>query len=64
MLGTHETVGEDKFNGEVFDRSALETIRLPSTLEVVEEFTFMECKNLRSVEFAEGLKRIDAYAFA
>lgn len=42
----------------------METIRLPSTLEVVDEFTFMECKNLRSVEFAEGLKRIDAYAFA
>ena len=48
----------------MFERSALETIRLPSTLEVVEEFTFMRCKNLRSVEFAEGLKMIDAYAFA
>ena len=39
---------------------------IPSTLEVLEELTFHECKNLASVVFAEGsrLKKIGNHCFA
>ena len=47
----------------VFEESGLESVRLPSTLKVVEVKTFAKCKDLKSVEFSEGLKRIELMAF-
>lgn len=44
--------------------SWLESVRLPPALKVIEEGTFTHCRNLKRVEFAEGLERIGAEAFA
>ena len=52
-----------KPRGSVFARSALESIRLPSTLRVLEDRTFKSCKRLRRVWFAEGLEEIRSRAF-
>ena len=41
----------------------MESIRLPSTLKVIEINTFSDCKDLKSVEFSEGLERIELGAF-
>ena len=67
-----ETLGEPKYDGaytcygRTFEYSALESVVIPSTLEVLEELTFDECKNLTSVVFAEGsrLKDIRDSCFA
>lgn len=48
----------------VFENSGLRKIRLPSTLEVIGESTFCMCAHLRSVEFSEGLRKIDVDAFS
>ena len=47
----------------VFEESGLENIKLPSTLKVVEANTFAKCSDLKSVEFSEGLERIELMAF-
>lgn len=47
----------------VFAKSALETIKLPSTLKVVEKDTFRQCASLRTVEFSEGIEKIGITAF-
>ena len=41
----------------------MESIELPSTLKIIEVSTFSGCKNLKSVEFSEGLERIELGAF-
>ena len=35
-----------------FNESGIESIRLPSTLRAVEQYTFQLCKNLKRVEFS------------
>ena len=62
-LGAKEQVGKKEVNGASFAESALESIVLPSTLRVLECATFAECKNLRTVEFSEGLEVIGGAAF-
>lgn len=63
QLGAQSHDGNEDFIGYVFTASALESVRLPSTLKVIREGTFRECKNLRSVEFADGLEKIETGAF-
>ena len=40
--------------GRVFLASTLRSIVIPSTLEVLEEFTFHSCEKLTSIVFSEG----------
>lgn len=62
-LGAKEQVKEKEVTGSCFASSALESVKLPSTLKVLEDTTFAECKNLRAVEFSEGLETIGVQAF-
>lgn len=62
-LGANEQVKKKEVSGASFASSALESIRLPSTLKVLEGATFAECKSLRTVEFSEGLETIGPQAF-
>lgn len=50
--------------GEAFIESGIESIKIPSTLKTIEANTFNKCKQLRSVEFSEGLEKIGARAFS
>ena len=62
-----EKLGDnDEPQGDVFFASALESVVIPSTLEVLEERTFSLCKKLTSVVFAEGnrLREIRDSCFA
>ena len=63
MLGAYEVIGEKKFVGKVFLNSALESIRLPSTLKDIECNTFENCKNLKSVWLPDKLERIGKQCF-
>ena len=49
--------------GKVFLNSALESIRLPSTLKGIECNTFENCKNLKSVWLPDKLERIGKQCF-
>ena len=59
-----ETLGTDDYDEDgdmtfgVFDQSALENVRLPSTLKRIEYSAFDECKQLKSIQLPEGLKYI------
>ena len=66
MLGDKERYNDYEYCGRVFENSALESVVIPSTLEVLEELTFCGCKNLASVVFAEGsrLREIRDSCFA
>lgn len=48
----------------MFAKSGLESIRLPFSLRVVEDSCFWSCRDLKSVEFSEGLEQIESDAFA
>ena len=65
-LGGMGGYATSKCRGNVFEYSALESIVIPSTLEVLEEYTFSGCYKLASVVFAEGsrLKKIGNHCFA
>ena len=41
----------------------LETVVLPDSLEVIEEYAFLGCNNLTKVYFSDNLKTIGKYAF-
>ena len=63
VLGEKWRCGRTELEGMAFAASGVESVRIPSTLRVVETQTFYGCKNLRSVEFAEGLRKIGVGAF-
>lgn len=63
-LGPQEAGGGDVFEGWVFARSGLEAIKLPSTLAVVPQGTFYQCRSLKALETPEGLRTVCGYAFA
>ena len=62
-MGAYEVIGKNKFVGKVFLNSALESIRLPSTLKGIEYSTFENCKNLKSVWLPDKLERIGKQCF-
>ena len=71
MLGEGlEVLGSegDQTDGErqcgAFAGSALETVRLPSTLRVIGRNAFRGCRYLRGIALPEGLERIGQTAFA
>lgn len=62
-LGGKQRVNEKETEGMVFAKSALESINLPSTLKTINGCTFWQCKNLKKVQFSEGLEKIGTCAF-
>lgn len=44
------------YKGTVFFESALESVTIPQTLRTIEENTFTSCRNLKRVEFEEGIQ--------
>ena len=49
---------------KILFNSAVETIKLPSTVELVEYEAFGNCKNLKKIDFSKTrLARIAPYAF-
>lgn len=47
----------------MFTESAIESIKIPSTLRVLEINTFQNCRNLREVQLSEGLETVGAQCF-
>ena len=62
-LGAKESVNGNDYEGYVFYGSTIESIKIPSTLKVIEIYTFAECENLKNVVFEEGLQEICRTAF-
>ena len=62
-LGTDEYADDDTLLYGVFHESALESIKLPSTLKRIEYSTFENCKNLKSVDLPEKLEYIGKQCF-
>ena len=63
MLGEKWNDGKEEHEGIVFARSGIERIKISSTLKVIQAYTFLKCKNLKTVEFSEGLEKIGVAAF-
>ena len=63
QLGETEYVKGIKYTGQVFAECGLESIALPSTLRVIEEDAFYECRDLKEVQLPEGLEEIKLGAF-
>ena len=64
MLGDRWNDGKLEHIGAVFFESGIESVRIPSTLREIRVGALYGCKNLKSVEFSEGLEKIGAFAFA
>ena len=63
VLGTDEYVPDGAMREGVFERSALEHIKLPSTLKRIEYSAFQQCENLRRIELPDGLTTIGKLCF-
>ena len=63
MLGTDEYFGDDEPMRGVFEESALENIKLPSTLRRIEYSAFKNCKNLKSIDLSEKIEYIGKRCF-
>ena len=57
-LGESWLMDGKEYRGMASSGSGLERANIPSTLKEIEEETFLDCKNLRSVQFSEGLERV------
>ena len=53
-LGAKEIVYGSEHAGKVFYGTAIESVRLPSTLKRIETKTFESCRSLRKVEIPNG----------
>ena len=62
-LGEEETINGWEYEGAVFCASAIETIKLPSTLKRIEAETFSLCKNLKSIDIPNGVEYIGEECF-
>ena len=62
-LGAKETSEGEECEEGVFECSAIESVRLPSTLRRLEDQTFRSCKRLRSVEVPNGVECIGRACF-
>lgn len=63
-LGQREVLYGEECEGKVFQETAIESIKIPSTLKRIEYETFNCCKNLKSVEIPNGVEYIGEYCFA
>ena len=62
-LGEKEVVKGSEYEGNVFAGSGVASVRLPPMLGEIKQGTFYECKNLKNIEFPEGLRIIGNCAF-
>ena len=62
-LGEKEVVGRKEVEGGVFVKSAIRSIRLPSTLKRVEAMTFLNCENLKNITMPSGVEYIGEACF-
>ena len=62
-LGTREIFYGDEYEGSVFACTAIESVRLPSTLKRIESWTFNYCRNLKHVELPRGVEYIGEECF-
>ena len=53
----------EKLGNSTFYESAIEIIKLPSTLKRLEVQTFGNCKNLKNLEIPEGVEYIGDQCF-
>ena len=56
-------IGGQEYEGEVFYGSAIESVRIPSTLKQVEARTFSYCNRLANVEISHGVEHIGEKCF-
>ena len=63
-LGAKEVIEGKECEGWAFAMSALESVKLPSTLKRVERGTFYGCRNLKSVEIPDGVEHIGEESFS
>lgn len=52
------------FSSGAFRESAVHSVSLPSTLKVIGDYSFCNCKNLRAIELPERLEVIGNYSFS
>lgn len=64
VLGGKWKDGENEYESMTFVDAGIESVKIPSTLKVIEAQTFYKCKSLKCVEFSEGLDKIGVAAFA
>ena len=62
-LGTDEYQSDGSMWSGAFQESALENVRLPSTLKKIEYRTFAGCENLKAIEFPDGLEYLGKDCF-
>lgn len=62
-LGKRVGISRRRYQGHVFNLSAIQSIRLPSGLKRIEEYTFGFCQNLRSVKIPSGTEYIGRDCF-
>ena len=62
-LGAKVIVDGMDCEGGVFRETAIENIRLPSTLKRLEANTFSGCKSLELAEISEGVEQIGRQCF-
>ena len=63
VLGTDESQRDSIMWFGAFQESALESVRLPSTLKRIECSTFAGCRNLTAVELPDGLEYLGEDCF-
>lgn len=64
MLGTNSCKPNGDTYPSVFEDSGLEHIKLPFTLNIIEQRTFMKYERLKAVKFPNRLEYIGNYCFA
>ena len=57
------TIDGHDWEGGVFYGSGIESIRIPSTLKMLERRTFYGCESLKSAYIAEGVERVGEECF-
>lgn len=62
-LGADVVINGWDREGNVFSYTAIESVRLPSTLKRIEAMTFSYCRNLRNVELLNGVEYIGKECF-
>lgn len=49
------TIGKNAFNSN----TTIKKVTLPDSVQVIDDYAFIECRNLISINFPEGLLRIE-----
>ena len=62
-LGEKEVLNENEWEGRVFAHSAVENVRLPSTLKRIEGEMFKHCHHLKRIEIPNGVEYIGKCCF-